>query len=180
MVVRRGNIVRPNLKGAPKTAQGAFHVHDLIHDSHQLQNALEIRIVRADRAGTNLAVDVEVENVGSGHMIPTGVPSREVVATVEARIGKRVYRQERHYRKVVADANYQVLDQDYEMFMRGAKVLNDNRIRPRETRRERFTFFVPSSGRIELRATASYVYTPMILKREMLKIRLGSAERVVY
>lgn len=180
MVVRRGNIVRPNLKGAPASAHGAFHVHDLIHDSHQVQSALEIRIVRAERVGTNLEVDVEVENVGSGHMIPTGVPSREVVATVEARIGKRVYRQERRYRKVVADEKYHVLDRDYEMLLRGARVLNDNRIGPRETRRERFTFFVPSSGRVELHATASYVYTPMILKRELLKIQLGTAERIVY
>jgi hypothetical protein len=180
MVVRRGNIVRPSLKGAPASAHGAFHVHDLIHDTHQLQKALEIRIVRAERIGTNLAVDVEVENVGSGHMIPTGVPSREVVATVEARVGKRVYRQERRYRKVVADAQLHVLDRDYEMFLRGARVLNDNRIGPRETRHERFTFFVPSSGRIEVRATASYVYTPMILKRELLKIQLGTAQRVVY
>ena len=180
MVVRRGNVVRANLEGTRVSTRGSFHVHDLIHDTRQLRSALEIRIIRAVRNGSSLIVDVEVENVGSGHMIPTGVPSREVVVSLEAQVNRRSFRQERRYRKVVADANYHVLGRDYEMLLRGARVLNDNRIAPRETRSERFTFSVPATGRVELRAAATYVYRPMILKREMLKIELGNSERVVY
>jgi len=180
MVVRRGNVVRPNLEGTRVNTGGSFHVHDLIHDTRQLRSALEIRIIRAVRNGSSLIVDVEVENVGSGHMIPTGVPSREVVVSLEAQVNRRSFRQERRYRKVVADANYHVLGRDYEMLLRGARVLNDNRIAPRETRSERFTFSVPATGRVELRAAATYVYRPMILKQEMLKIELGNSERVVY
>jgi hypothetical protein len=48
-------------------------------DTDQLRSALALRIEGASRTSGRLQVDVVVENVGSGHMVPTGMPSREVV-----------------------------------------------------------------------------------------------------
>jgi hypothetical protein len=176
MVKRAGNVVRPDLKATG----GGFHLHDLIRDTTQLRSALAVRVTRATRSGSTLIVDVELENVGSGHKIPTGIPSREVVLTVAAQSGDHAFKQERRYRKVVADANQHVLNTDFEMLLHGATILNDNRIGPREKRRERFTFAVPPDGAIRVSAKATYRYAPMILKQELIDIELGSSERVVH
>lgn len=175
MVRSAGRVVRAGLK----SNETNFHLHDLIHDSNQLRGALSVEIVRAQRTDHGLEVEVAVENVGSGHCVPTGVPTREVVLSVQAGSGRSQQVQERRYRKLVGDADGKVLETDAEAFIRGAKVLDDNRIKPRERRRERFVFALPPSERTTLRAWLSYVYSPMILKEQQLNVKLTEVEQVI-
>jgi hypothetical protein len=124
-------------------------------------------------------VKVQVENVGSGHMVPTGIPSREVVLTVTTRVEGKVDSQERRYRKVVADKDGQVLSRDFEILLRGAKIVSDNRIGPREQRVESFFFPATGSGTVKVTATLSYQYSPLIVDQREINIELATAERVV-
>lgn len=173
MQVSRGNVVRPDVK------QGGdqIHLHRLIHDRAQLRSALNVVVTRAVRTGDDLRVEVEVENVGSGHMIPTGIPSREVVltVTVEGRTYNRT--QERRYRKVVADERGRPLSGDVAMLLHGARILNDNRIHPREKRLEHFTFGLPRDSQVKVTAKLTYYYAPLILKEQPMSIELGQAAR---
>ncbi|MEJ2086118.1 MAG: multiheme c-type cytochrome [Acidobacteriota bacterium] len=177
MVLGKGRVVAEEIK--PSGTQ--VHLHNLIHDTDQLRSALTVQIVNTQRSGKRLQVDVVVENVGSGHCVPTGMPSREVLLTVTVDDGARTYSQDRRYRKVIADARGRVLKEDYMALIRGARVLNDNRIRPREARNERFDFDLSQDHQgVEVAATLTYSYSPMVVRRQELNVELGKVERVVY
>jgi hypothetical protein len=177
MALGGGKVVRAEIQ----ESEAEIHLHDLIHDTDQLRSALTIQIEGASRTASSLKVDVVVENVGSGHMVPTGMPSREVVLTVEVDHGGRVLTQERRFRKVIANEAGRVLDTDYEALLYGARILNDTRIGPKEKRSVRFTFAVPQGQRSsKVTATLNYRYSPVILHEQRLDVRLGSAERIVY
>lgn len=176
MVLSRGKIYAQQ---AGEESPG-IHLHNLIHDSNQLRSALAVRIVHAERTGTGLEVQVEVENVGSGHKVPTGLPTREIVLTVSVEAGTRTLDKEIRYRKVVADERYRPLKSDHEVFLNGAKILSDNRIGPKEKRIERVTFDLRrTSAPAKVTATLSYKYAVMVLKPHRMDVKLGTAERYI-
>ncbi len=156
-----------------------FHLHSLIHDSAQLRSALALQIVRAERSGNLLVAEVMVENVGSGHMVPTGLPTREVVLRVEVESGGHVRSAERRYRKVVADKSGRPLQSDYRVLLHGARILNDNRIAPREKRIESFRFPVRGTDTVRVTAELAYQYSPAMLSVKDMNIPLGKSERYV-
>jgi hypothetical protein len=176
MVRGAGKVVSADIK---LTESGEINRHDLIHDTDQLRSALSARVTTAERVPGGVMVRVQVENVGSGHMVPTGIPSREIVLTVAVQAGGNITSQDRRYRKVVADKDGQVLSRDFEILLRGAKILSDNRIAPREQRIESFFFSAPGSGAIKVTATLSYRYSPLIVDQREINIELATAERHV-
>ena len=172
-----GSVVRQEIQ----ESAAEFHLHDLIHDTDQLRSALALRIERATKTSDRLQVDVVVDNVGSGHMVPTGMPSREVLLTVAVDHEGRVQTQERRFRKIVADKDGRPLTSDHEALLYGARILNDTRIGPGEQRSLRFTFDVSQGQkRSKVTATLSYRYSPVILREQRVDVRMGSAERIVY
>lgn len=177
MVLTAGKVVREEVK----KSGAKIHLHNLIHDTDQLRSALSVQIASTERTANRLQVDVTIENVGSGHMVPTGIPSREIVLSVSVDSGGRVVTKKRRYRKVVADEKGRLLKQDFEALLYGARILNDNRIGPREKRIERFNFDVPTSRRgAKVTAELSYLYSPVVLHEERLDVELGRVERIVY
>lgn len=176
MVLGPGRVVREGL--APSAPQA--HLHDLIHDSNQLRSALSLQIVSVERVAGGLEIEVAVENVGSGHMVPTGLPTREVILSVTVEESGRSQTRERRYRKVVADAQGSPLGRsDVAVLMRGVRIVSDNRIAPRERRIERFTVNPPRSRGAKVSATLTYDYSPVMLKEQKLEVTLGEAERYV-
>lgn len=128
-----------------------------------------------------LQIDVVVENVGSGHSVPTGMPSREVVLSVAVDHEGRVQTQERRFRKIVADKDGLPLTSDHEALLFGARILNDTRIGPGEQRSLRFYFDVSQGKkRSKVTATLNYLYTPVILREQRVDVRMGTVERIVY
>ena len=93
MVLSAGKVVDPQVMKTGPT----IHLHDLIHDSEQLKSALSVEVTRARRTGEGLVVDLVVENVGSGHQVPTGIPSRRVVLTVTVEGDGEIQTRERTY-----------------------------------------------------------------------------------
>ena len=175
MVLSASKVVEPQvMKTAP-----TIHLHDLIHDSDQLRSALSVEVTHARRTRDNLVVDLVVENVGSGHRVPTGIPSRRVVLTVTVEGDGELQTRERTYQKIVADEKKRPLENDFEALLWGAMILNDTRIAPREKRAERFTFRLPRAEGVKVTATLSYRYSAPILRDNQLDIKLGEAERFV-
>lgn len=176
MATSTGRVVSPSV--AERTA-GEIHLHDLVHDAEQLRHAVTVAITRTVRRGDGLEVDVHIANVGSGHAIPTGIPSREVVLSVTAEVGRRVMTAERRYRKVLADKNDHVLGSDHETLLYAAKVVSDTRLGPREERLEHFSFLLPGSGPVKIQATVSYVYVAIVLDQRRLHVTLSESAAVV-
>lgn len=173
MALGAGRVVSQDIKETGPQ----IHLHRLIHDADQLRSALKVEIVEAVRRDGVLRVTVSVENVGSGHKVPTGIPSREVRLVVNVDVGGRTLMQERSYRRVLADKDGRVLEQDHQFFLHAASVVSDNRIAPREKRFERFTFSVPRSGRPKVDAKLTYKYAPLLLLPKPMSIELSHAER---
>ena len=174
MVRSAGQVVSEEVR---RPSSSGVHLHDLIHDTDQLRSAVGVEVVRAKRTGTDLSVEVAVTNEGSGHMIPTGIPSRELVLTVTATTSSHVLTQQRRFRKVLADKDGRVLTRDFEMLLRATSVVADNRIGPRERRVERFGFAVPATGTVKVTATVSYVYSPLVIDQREINIELARAEK---
>lgn len=175
MALSSGRVVKEELKAGADQ----IHLHSLIHDRDQLRGALTLDITRVDRKVDRIVAQVVVKNVGSGHMVPTGIPSREVVLTVTAEGDGLTRSQQRRFRKVVADERGRPLNLDHEILLRGAQILNDNRIAPREARVEQFTFPVRRPSAIKIKASLSYQYSPRITKTQTIKVDLCEVERVV-
>lgn len=173
MVLSAGKVVTQDIKESGPE----IHLHDLIHDTNQLRGALDVEIVEAVRRERELRVTVVVKNVGSGHMVPTGIPSREIHLIVTVEVGGHTLRQDRRYRKVLADKNNRHLERDHEALLYAAQVVSDNRIAPREKRFERFTFSVPKSGKLNLDATLTYIYSPLLLQQKRMNIKLDHAAK---
>ncbi len=177
MVLGGGRIVQRDVK----EKSGPINLHDLIHDTNQLKSALSVRIKEMTVSGNALVVNVEIANVGSGHMMPTGVPNRELTLQVEAKLGDgTVLRDEKCYRKILAGEDGKPLTLDYEAFLFARSVLSDNRIGPKETRLETFRFEVPEDERVEVSASAVYGYKPLVLDTRRMAITLASDNGYVY
>ncbi len=134
------------------------------HSVEQLNKALVARVV-AQRSGDRLEVKVLIHNRGAGHMMPTGSPLRKLILSMNVYTADgRHLTAERSYQRRIADAEGRLLSNEPEIWIRGAKVLDDNRLRPNEERAENFTFDVPRGQQARIQARFSYHYSPMDTK----------------
>lgn len=167
-----------SIEGVP--ARGFVNLHQLAGGSTlgQLQRALDVEISSVERQGKDLAVEVALTNRGAGHMVPTGLPGRAVVLEVAVRVGgKEVLSQQQSYRKILLDGEGNEIEKISRLF--GAEaVAQDNRIAPKETRREKFSFPVGLSKSIEVSAKVFYLYEPYLVEKKQVKVEIVRKERV--
>ncbi|PYT78040.1 MAG: hypothetical protein DMG40_21320 [Acidobacteria bacterium] len=64
-------------------------------------------------------------------------------------------------------------------FLKGAKVVEDTRIAPKETRTETFTFDLPAGRRATVEANLYYFYSPMAVTEAEQKIRFLAMSRLI-
>ena len=156
--------------------------HDLAggHSVIQLKKALALKITRINRGKGRLTVDVSVTNIGSGHRVPTGIPSRKLMLYCEVRTpGGGVYKDKIVYEKAIFDEDGHELTSDADIMLgHGRSVAKDNRIFPKETRREKFTFYVPESKQALVTVWVDYLYNPVIVQETEMRIEMNRDEAV--
>ncbi len=115
------------------------------HSQIKLNKAATISSKIEDN-GDKIIVNTTVFNRESGHKIPTGIPSRKIILEVNLLNEKNevVSSQSRAYRKVLVDEAGKELENIKDIFFYAARVLSDNRIAPKEARKETFEFKKPS------------------------------------
>lgn len=134
------------------------------HSQIRVGNAATISVL-AERTAAGAEAVVYVTNSESGHSLPTGIPARKLLLTVTLSDanGKPVRSQELEYRRAIADTTGKEITNDRidEMFLNAARVLSDNRIAPKETRREIIHFEppLPEEG-ATVEAKLQYVFLP--------------------
>lgn len=147
------------------------------HSVEQVRKAVELNIESVERTADQLLATILVTNRGSGHMIPTGLPSRKIVLTVKAvTSGGNVHIDSVKFQKILADRDGKELDKDSDILLRGVSVAFDNRIAPQETRRLKFNFRIPKEVPAKVMAEITYLYEPMLLKQESMSIPMNQAE----
>ncbi len=176
MPVVAANIVDPKVK----RIEGAFvNLHDMPggHSLHQLNKSLRMRIVDLGRTSKGLKVKVKVSNVGTGHYVPTGIPTRRVVLQVTARNGEKVFAAERVFSRLILDKNGKELRSDSQVFLNGASVGEDTRIAPFEERTEEFLFPVSLTGNVQVQASLTYLYSPHDSKATEIRIEFWKEKK---
>jgi len=148
--------------------------HRLQRSEDQLREAVKLDVRRVLRNAGRLEVTVAIRNVGSGHAVPTGHPSRRLQLRVEARSvsnGVLLGEATRTYQKLLLDGGGRILVRDSE-FLR-AKDVKDSRLAPHEVRTETFTFSVPSGEAVRVRAEVEYLYRSHILAGKEWRVQVA-------
>jgi hypothetical protein len=168
-----------------KAPKRDVNLHNLAggHSIEQVKSALKVKIKEVKREGSSLRVGVEVANVGSGHKIPTGTPSRKLLLKVIVRdkSGRLYLEDEKAFEKVLMDKNKEILKEDHDIFLRAARIYYDNRISPKETREVWYSFNIPYKdllrdyrGKLFIEAKAMYHYLPKVLAAHRMEIEVAS------
>lgn len=149
------------------------------HSLVRLQEAATVGL-QVDYRDQAIQVEAKVENVGSGHKVPTGAPTRRVVLEVSvlSPSGKTVQSQSRVYQKVLEDENGQPVTTMADSFVKAVRVASDNRLAPKQVRREAFTFRVPSSGEVAIvQALLTYKF---VTPQGIMDVKMSEASRLVW
>ncbi len=176
MPVGEGQVVRPEVKAAARP----INLHNIQggHSADQIQKAARVEVQEIQRSDAGYNVLVAVENVGSGHMIPTGVPTRQLELVVQLRRGQAVLGERQTvFRKVVVDGQGNELRTDAQVFLRGVAIRSDNRIPPKGTQEARFFFPYTGPPDFVVEAKLYYRYPMALAKPEEITLEMASASR---
>ena len=173
-----GDVVDPKIK---KSTESKVNLHQMpgSHSLEQLNKTIKARLTTAREDG-QLKLSVEVANVAAGHYVPTGSPMRQLVMEVRADSydGKH-FREERRYRRTVADQRGKALSVEPAAFLKGAKVIADTRLAPDERRTESFSFPVPNGVQAQVRVAFWYYYSPLAVTESQKRVTFLTIRRLV-
>jgi len=160
----QGKVVDPRV--LPSNATLNLHQIPGGHSIEQLNKAIKAALTVA-REGDQVRVVVKLTNQGAGHYVPTGSPLRQLILEVNAEsyAGQR-FSEQRVYRRTVADATGKVVNSEPLVFVKGAKVLTDTRLAPKETKTETFTFPMRRGSQARVVASFYYYYSPLAMEQE--------------
>jgi hypothetical protein len=140
---------------------------------------VKVRLSIAGR-GDSLRVFVDVANATAGHFVPTGSPLRQIVLEVKAdAYNGQHFREQRVYRRTVADQQGKEIDREPTAFLRGASVLSDTRLAPGEKRRESFAFAIPPGTSAQVSATFWYYYSPLARTEAQKRVTFLALQQLV-
>jgi hypothetical protein len=154
-----GDTVREGLGGTERT----INLHRMVGGSGyaQIRRGLDLRIESLTRSSASADVQVVVTNVRVGHAVPGGLSTKAIVIAVgvDTGSGELLHRRERVYRRDLLDADGRALASVPDLFLRAASVGDDTRLKPQESRAERFTVPTPEGSkaivvRLEYRDTS--------------------------
>ena len=132
-------------EGMEQSAPGAHvvNLHRLVGGTSlgQLNRGLDLRFESVSATPTSASVRVLVSNTGAGHRVPGGLPTKSLVLVVSAQEadGSVGPAQERVYRRELRNAKGSSLTDLADIFMSAASEGEDTRLKPAESRTERFT-----------------------------------------
>lgn len=171
-----GNIVSPEIKSSEQKMVNR-HAISAAHSTEQLQKAVELAIKRVDRDDNFVYVEVELTNVGSGHAVPTGIPTRKLILWLELRTPTEYYSQNKIYQRLLQDKEGKISEKMIDLFQRASAVAVDNRLKPRDTKKESFVFAAPKSKKFTVTARLEYFFAANVLSPAEIKVKMAEVSR---
>lgn len=171
-----GRVVRPEVK-APERH---INLHDIQsgHSTDKIRKAVRVEVREVQRTEGGYRVVVTIENEGSGHMIPTGIPTRQLELEVQLRRGHSLLGEQRRvFRKIVVDQQGKELRTDAEILLRGVRIRSDNRIPPKGI--QELNLFFPYVGPPDFVVEAELYcqYPVAIVRPEEIALEIAGASR---
>jgi hypothetical protein len=133
-----------------KSGERAINLHRLTGGggAAKVRSGLDLRLAVSV---TSTAADVQatLTNSGVGHAAPGGLSTKALVLAVgvENARGELLQRRERVFRRELRDARGNALASVADLFLKSASVGEDTRLKPKESRTERFTVPMPEGAR---------------------------------
>ncbi len=171
-----GKVVDPSVK----KSKFIMNLHDVQggHSVEQLKKAVSVKLSSINRVGNEVQVVVRLKNKGSGHKVPTGMPTRELVLQLTALSGdETVFTGEKVFKKVLTDKKGKVLKTEAEIMLHAYKITQDNRLAPMKDVPIKFSFYHKADGKITVSAKLFYRYVPRILTPQEMIVEMGSDEK---
>ncbi len=154
-----GRVVALNVKGETRKTVNLHNISGS-HDIERVRKAIKMDITGYEWLGDRVWVYLEVANEGSGHCFPTGLPMHRAVLEVTIRNGgAEMGRREIPFEVVMLDKQGRPLQREHDVFLHGAKVRSDTRLKPKETRTIDVSFRDISASRLTLSAALYYEYS---------------------
>jgi hypothetical protein len=156
-----GKVVDPKVL---RVASSSVNLHEMPggHSVTELNRAL-LAVIASERHGNTVDVTVQVSNRGAGHRLPTGSPLRTIVMVVQVDSGTgKAQTATRTYGRVVVDDNNQEAQDEATVWLRGTRVVRDDRLAPSERRVEKFSFPMPANTPVRSVAKFYYRYSPEV------------------
>jgi hypothetical protein len=173
----KANIVDPIVARVPE-AEVNLHEVPGGHSLDQLNRALDVRL-QPRREADSLFLDVRLRNKGAGHAVPTGMPGRHVILSVEVRGSGDPQEDRRTYGKSFATAGGGSITRDSAYFARGVKLLSDTRLQADEERTEHFRFKVPTNATAFVTVKLVYEHAPTGTDENRTSLTFFSEERTL-
>lgn len=171
-----GKTVKSRIKSSNQK-QINLHAISASHSIEQLQKALNVEIKKINEQGDIIEVVVGVTNIGSGHFVPTGIPTRKLILSVELRTPNEYFIQQKTYQRILLDESSNEIKKESEVFQKAARVSFDNRLRPRETRTERFAFVKPRNKKVTITARVEYLYKTKVISPTEMRVKMTEDTR---
>jgi hypothetical protein len=174
-----GDVVDPKIKAA---GQARVNLHQM-PGSHSLEQLTRTVKARLDgvRQSDQMRVTVTVSNQGAGHYVPTGSPLRQLVLDLRVDTSDdHHFKEERIYRRVVTDQHGTPISREHFVFVKAAKTLGDTRLAPDESRKEEFSFTVKAGVQATVKATFSYVYSPLARIESQKHVTFLSLNKILF
>jgi len=109
----------------------------------QVRRAMGLEIVSLERGSGSIDLRVAVANTGSGHWIPTGMPSKQIILEVTTSWDDFERSERFTFGRRVVDDSGNRLRTVAEMMTRGASIPSDTRLRPGQRREFNYTLPAP-------------------------------------
>lgn len=149
------------------------------HSMAQLRKAVTVNISNMAAQSDRVTVEIEVENHGSGHYVPTGIPTRKLVLYCSIRTSDgKSQKKSVVYEKILFDKAGRELTKDSEIMLGlGAQVVKDNRLAPGERRKESIVFYTPSAGEVAVSAWVDYLYQPLLMQPAEMRMEMTRTDK---
>jgi Cytochrome c554 and c-prime len=173
-----GRVVKDKIKSSNRKL---VNLHDISagHSVEQLKKAVQVELKDISADKNFIVVSVDVTNVGSGHMVPTGLPKRKLALIVDVKTPKDYLSQQKIFQRIMTDDKGNEIKKDWAFFMNGVKNFADNRIKPREKKSESFTFVRPKNDDITVSARVEYLYETKVLNPVEMRVVMAEASRKI-
>ncbi len=174
-----GDVVEPRLQ---RSSVAKINLHQMpgSHSIDQLASTVKAQL-SAKHELDHLTVSIEVTNAAAGHYVPTGSPLRQLVLEVRADpYDGSHFREQRVWRRAVADQDGNPVENEPAAFMKARKVIEDTRLAPGEKRTETFTFPVKAGVQTQVKATFWYYYSPLAVAESEKRVTFLTINRLVH
>ncbi len=147
------------------------------HSQVNLRNAATITL-NSEIIEKTAQISVFITNAESGHKLPTGMPGRKLLleVTILDQDGNLLAQPSRVYRKVLVDDEGTILEGNVNQLIYSAGIYNDNRIGPKETKKEEFLVDLPDGVKeIEVLARLTYEYESPVMYIQKIQAEMVQA-----